>query len=134
MVKEAKIQAKPEHPVLRAPKTFGQKSADLLTKIVGSWGFIIMLVIMMIIWILLNGYYLIKQTGNSFDPFPFILLNLALSCLAVIQAPIILMSQNRQEQKDRLRSEYDYAVNRKAEKEIQEIRKQLDRIEGKVRR
>ena len=69
---------------------------------------------------------------NQWDPYPFILLNLVLSCLAAIQAPIILMSQNRQSQKDRLRAEYDYAVNRKAVRQNQELKKQLDRIERKL--
>lgn len=67
--------------------------------------------------------------GKTWDPYPFILLNLVLSCLAAVQAPIILMSQNRESQKDRIRAQYDYAVNKKAEKEIQEIKNQLDRIE-----
>ena len=77
-----------------------------------------------------NVYFFIQYSlGKPWDPYPFILLNLVLSCLAAIQAPVILMSQNRTSQKDRLRAQYDYAVNRKAEKEIQEVKKQLDRIE-----
>ena len=82
----------------------------------------------------LNTYYWFQyMQGDPFDPFPFILLNLILSCLAAIQAPIILMSQNRQGQKDRLKAEYDYQVNRKAEKEIRELKTQLDRIERKLK-
>ena len=82
-----------------------------------------------------NGYFLLQFfRGNLTDPYPFILLNLALSCLAAIQAPIILMSQNRENQRDRLRVQYDYAVNRKAEKEIQELKTQLNRIEKKFSR
>jgi uncharacterized membrane protein len=69
---------------------------------------------------------------ETWDPYPFILLNLVLSCLAAIQAPVILMSQNRQSQKDRLKADYDYRVNRKAEKEIEEIQTQLNRIEKKL--
>ena len=77
-----------------------------------------------------NGYFVLKYLQEGiFDPYPFILLNLALSCLAAIQAPIILMSQNRENQRDRLMGQYDYAVNRKAEKEIQEVKTQLNRIE-----
>ena len=67
---------------------------------------------------------------NTWDPYPFILLNLMLSCLAAIQAPVILMSQNRQSQKDRNRAEYDYSVNKKSEKEIRELKTQLTRIEA----
>ena len=115
------------HP-LKLPKTFGQKSADQLTKGAGSWTFILSFIALLILWILANVYAWI----NAWDPYPFILLNLALSCLAALQAPIILMSQNRSSQRDRQRSEYDYAVNRKAEREIQEIRKIVNRIDRKV--
>ncbi len=111
------------HPIFRMPKTFGQKAADFITKWAGSWIFIISFFIFLAIWISLNVYFLVEyKSGNPWDPYPFILLNLALSCLAAIQAPIILMSQNRQTQRDRMKSEYDYAVNRKAEKEIREIK------------
>jgi len=83
---------------------------------------------------IINAYFLIEyKSGNPFDPYPFILLNLVLSCLAAIQAPIILMSQNRESQRDRIRAEYDYKVNRKAEKEVEEIKKQLNRIEKKLK-
>jgi len=109
------------------PMTFGQKAADKLTKYAGSWGFILSFIAFLILWIFINIYGWI----NSWDPYPFILLNLCLSCIAALQAPIILMSQNRQAQKDRQRSEYDYAVNRRAEREIQEIKTQLNRIENR---
>ena len=112
------------HPNI-LPRTFGQKAADNLTRIAGSWGFIISFLVFLILWMMVNVYAWI----NTWDPYPFILLNLVLSCLAAIQAPIILMSQNREAQKDRQRAEYDYAVNRKAEREITEIKKQLNRIE-----
>jgi uncharacterized membrane protein len=121
------------HPVLNQKLTFGQKASDTLTSWMGSWVFIVIFIIVLITWIWLNGYYLLKVlNGIPFDPFPFILLNLALSCLAAIQAPIILMSQNREAQKDRIRSEYDYAVNRKVAREIDEVQKQLDRIERHI--
>lgn len=107
--------------------TLGQKAADNLTKYAGSWTFIISFMIFLLLWIAVNLYAWI----NTWDPYPFILLNLVLSCLAAIQAPIILMSQNRAAQKDRQRAEYDYAVNRKAEKEIQDIKTQLTRIENR---
>lgn len=119
-----------KHPVLSSNWSLGQKSADRLTSTMGSWGFIIFFMVFLIIWMLLNVYAWISH----WDPYPFILLNLVLSCLAAIQAPIILMSQNRENQKDRLRAQYDYEVNKKAEKEIQEIKSQLDRIERKMKR
>jgi uncharacterized membrane protein len=118
------------HPVSKTKWTLGQRASDKLTEIMGSWGFILGFVIVLIIWMWLNAYYLI---AGPFDPYPFILLNLVLSCLAAIQAPIILMSQNREAQKDRLRAEYDYKVNRKAEREIEEIQKQLNKIERKLK-
>ena len=110
------------------PRTFGQKSADSLTKWAGSWTFILLFMVILIIWVLINSYFLIQyETGKPWDPYPFILLNLFLSCIAAIQAPIILMSQNRQVEKDRIKAEYDYKVNRKAEKEIREIKSLLMR-------
>jgi len=83
-----------------------------------------------------NGYFFLKfiNNGTFIDEYPFILLNLILSCLAAIQAPIILMSQNRSAERDRLRAEYDYQINRKSEKEIREIQTQLDRIERKMKK
>jgi len=82
---------------------------------------------------LINVHFLVVyENGNPFDPYPFILLNLVLSCLAAIQAPIILMSQNRAAQRDRLTAAYDYAVNRKAEREIQEIKKSIESINRKI--
>ena len=105
--------------------TAGEKAADGLTSGMGSWTFIIIFLAFIGLWILANVYAWV----NQWDPFPFILLNLALSCLAAIQAPIILMAQNRQSQKDRQHAKYDYAVNRRAEREIKEIKIQLSRIE-----
>ena len=115
------------HPVLVHKWTAGQKAADRLTLLMGSWAFIATFFIFLSLWIMVN----IAAWVESWDPYPFILLNLILSCLAAIQAPIILMSQNRENQKDRLRSQYDYEVNRKAEREIEDIKRQLDRIERK---
>ena len=118
------------HPTAKHKWSIGQRAADKLTTGMGSWSFIIIFLLVLTAWIAINGYFLTTyMQGKPFDPFPFILLNLVLSCLAAIQAPIILMSQNRESQKDRLRAEYDYQVNRKAEKEIQEIKIQLNRIE-----
>ncbi len=110
--------------------TLGQRAADKLTKCVGSWTFIISFFILIILWMTVNTSWVIF--GKSWDKYPFILLNLVLSCLAAIQAPVILMSQNRASEKDRQRAEYDYKVNRKAERENIVILRQLDRIEKKL--
>lgn len=102
--------------------TFGQRAADQIAKFGGSWTFIISFFLVLTIWISFNVYAL---HNKGFDPYPFILLNLILSCLASIQAPIIMMSQNRQEEKDRARAEWDLKINEKAEAEIREISKKL---------
>ena len=115
------------HPTFKLPKTLGQKAADWLTEWAGSWYFITLFLALLVLWMVVNTSWILF--GKTWDPYPFILLNLALSCLAAIQAPIILMSQNRESQKDRVKAQYDYAVNRKAEKEIQEMKKQLNRVE-----
>jgi uncharacterized membrane protein len=104
--------------------SLGDRLSDRLATVGGSWKFIGGFVAVMAAWIGLNTTLLLIR--KPFDPFPFILLNLALSCLAAIQAPVILMSQNRQEAKDRLRSEYDYRVNLKAELEIRHLHQKLD--------
>lgn len=105
--------------------TLGQKIADRIAEFGGSWTFIISFFLFILIWISVNSWMIQK---NSFDPFPFILLNLLLSCLAAIQAPIIMMSQNRQEQKDRQRSEHDYKINLKAEIEIKLLNEKIDHL------
>jgi len=110
-------------------RTFGQKASDTLTKWGGSWAFILIFFFVIILWIGANIYGWI----NQWDPYPFILLNLALSLLAAIQAPIILMSQNRQMEKDRARAEYDYSVNRRAEREIRELKKIVLKLHKKRR-
>ena len=116
-----------EHPVMRLPRNLGQKAADLLTKWAGSWTFILSFLIFLVLWIILNTFWIIF--GKTWDPRPFILLNLVLSMIAAIQAPVILMSQNRRSEKDRTQIQYDYNVNKKAEKEIRQIKIQLNRIE-----
>lgn len=118
-----------KHIFPRHKRTFGEEASDALTKFAGSWTFIFVFLIFLVLWIGVNIYGWI----NRWDPFPFILLNLILSCIAAIQAPIILMSQYREEQKTKIRLEYDYGVNRKAEREIQQIQKQLNRIERRMR-
>lgn len=119
-----------KHPGLSKKWTTSEKAADNLTKKMGSWGFLLLFVIFLALWISANVLAFIER----WDPYPFSLLNLFLSCIAAMQAPIILMSQNRQSQKDRIRMEYDYSVNRKAEREIEIIKKQLDRIEAMIKK
>jgi uncharacterized membrane protein len=111
-------------------QSFGEKASDAISKWAGSWTFILSFIAFLVIWMILNAYAIV----NAWDPYPFILLNLVLSSLAAFQAPIILMSQNRAAKKDRQRMEYDYAVNRKAEKGIESIQKKLNTIERKLAR
>lgn len=103
--------------------TRGQKISDLVAKFGGSWAFIIFFGIVLTLWILFNSLAL---AGHQFDPYPFILMNLILSCIAALQAPIIMMSQNRQEEKDRVRGENDYLINLKAELEIRSLHQKMD--------
>ncbi len=105
--------------------TLGERLAPGLAKFGGSWAFIGSFMAMMVIWMGINSFFLIEK---AFDPFPFILPNLALSCLAALQAPVIMMSQNRQEAKDRLRSELDYEINLKAEIEIRKLHERMDHL------
>ena len=104
--------------------TFGDKVADKLTEIAGSWKFIIFFSLFLIAWIVLNGVIL----THAVDPFPFILLNLVLSCVAALQAPIIMMSQNRQAKKDSLRNKNDYKTDLKTELIIEELHDKIDEI------
>jgi len=120
-----------DRPYKIQSKTFGGKATDSLARWVGSWHYIVILTAFLVLWIIINTSFFLFD--KSWDSYPFILLNLVLAAIAAIEVPIILMSQNRQEKHDSAREEYDYAVNRKAEKEIREIRKQLNRIEEKLR-
>ncbi len=97
--------------------TLGQKAADTIAKFAGSWAFIFSFTAILILWMIVN----VLLAANAFDPYPFILLNLVLSCVAAIQAPLIMMSQNRQEEKDRRRAENDYKVNLKTEIMIEDL-------------
>jgi len=103
--------------------TFGQKLADKVASFGGSWTFIISFGVFIFVWIGINVYWL---ANKSFDPYPFILLNLILSCIASLQAPVIMMSQNRQEEKDRERAKKDYMINLKAELEIRTLHEKID--------
>ncbi|MFM9007730.1 MAG: DUF1003 domain-containing protein [Bacteroidota bacterium] len=108
-----------------AELTTGQRLADRIATFGGSWTFIVFFFSFLFLWMLVNSWFLASQ---PFDPYPFILLNLMLSCLAAIQAPIIMMSQNRQEQKDRQRAEHDYKINLKAELEIKLLSEKIDHL------
>ena len=107
------------------PLSRGQKMADHVATFGGSWTFIISFGFFLFVWILLNTAFLLNK---GFDPYPFILLNLILSCIAALQAPIIMMSQNRQEEKDRERSKLDYMINLKSELEIRTLHEKLDHL------
>ena len=114
--------------VIEEKSTFGERIADSVAQFGGSWTFIILFGIVLVIYSGIN----IALGGKAWDPYPFILLNLFLSMLAAIQAPVIMMSQNRQDMKDRLRSELDYDVNRRAESEIQGLAHKLNLLTDKI--
>lgn len=112
------------HPVIqhqRKGRTFAEYSADLMTEFMGSWTFILVFLFFLGLWAALN----VVAWVNHWDPYPFILLNLVLSMVSALQAPIIMMSQNRQSDRDRINANYDYAVNRKTEREMQQVMKEL---------
>lgn len=112
------------HPP-RETLTRGQRLSDRIARFGGSWGFIGSFMLVLVIWIVYN----VNVAANrAFDPYPFILMNLVLSCIAAIQAPVIMMSQNRQEAKDRLRARNDYQVNLKAELEIRQLHEKIDHL------
>jgi uncharacterized membrane protein len=124
-IRDNSILSENIHNEIESDLTFGQQLADKVAAFGGSWVFIITFFSFILIWITINIWLL---STKAFDPFPFILLNLILSCLAAIQAPIIMMSQNRQDQKDRLRGEHDYKINLKAELEIQLLSEKIDHL------
>lgn len=113
-----KTNHKTKHP------GFGERLSDGIASFGGSWTFIIAFIVFILFWVTLNVTMLL----GHFDPYPFILLNLILSCVAALQAPIIMMSQNRLENRDRIRAENDYKVNLKAEKEIEELHSKFDQL------
>ncbi|MDR0195578.1 MAG: DUF1003 domain-containing protein [Myroides sp.] len=124
-IKNNSILSENIQDVMESKLTIGQKIADKVAAFGGSWTFIITFFTFLIIWMAINIWVF---TAKPFDPYPFILLNLILSCLAAIQAPIIMMSQNRQEQKDRQRNEHDYKINLKAELEIKLLSEKIDHL------
>jgi uncharacterized membrane protein len=107
--------------------TLGQRVADKIASFGGSWPFIFLFLGLLVMWMIFNTFVLMQR---AFDPYPYILLNLLLSCLAALQAPVIMMSQNRQAEKDRLRATHDYEVNIKAELEILQLQEQITELRG----
>jgi uncharacterized membrane protein len=105
--------------------TFGERLSDRIAEFGGSWKFLITFFSILVVWVIINGVLLMTR---AWDPYPFILLNLILSCLAAVQAPIIMMSQNRAEARDRLRAENDYKINLKAELEIRHLHEKIDHL------
>ena len=118
----SQISVKPENA--REKYTLGQRAADIIAKFAGSWAFIFSFTGVLVLWMIVNVVLALK----AFDPYPFILLNLVLSCVAAIQAPLIMMSQNRQEEKDRRRAENDYKVNLKTEIMIEDLYDKVNAI------
>lgn len=120
-----------QHPITTHHQnlTFGQRASDRMSSFMGSWTFLFSFAGVLLLWICVNIY----AYWMRWDPYPFILLNLVLSCLASVQAPIIMMSENRQAQRDRMAAQYDHAVNRKAEREIQDMQKDLEEIKELIR-
>lgn len=120
LLADSRISANPD----KEKYTFGQRAADKIAKFAGSWAFIFSFTALLILWMVGN----VILAKHAFDPYPFILLNLVLSCVAALQAPLIMMSQNRQEEKDRRRAENDYKVNLKTEIMIEDIHGKMNRI------
>lgn len=112
--------------------TLGQRAADAVARFGGSWTFIMLFTLVLVAWVLLNSYFLLRGGGKPFDPFPYILLNLFLSMLASIQAPVILMSQNRQGEIDRRNAANDYEINLKAELEIMALHEKMDEFKQQL--
>lgn len=125
LLADSKISVRPEGE--KEKYTLGQRAADSIAKFAGSWAFIFSFCGILILWMVVN----VLLAARAFDPYPFILLNLVLSCVAAIQAPLIMMSQNRQEEKDRRRAENDYKVNLKTEIMIEDLYDKVNAILAK---
>lgn len=125
LLADSKISVNPAKE--REQYTIGQRAADMIARFAGSWAFIFTFTGVLILWMVVN----VLLAARAFDPYPFILLNLVLSCVAAIQAPLIMMSQNRQEEKDRRRAENDYKVNLKTEIMIEDIYDKVNAILAK---
>jgi uncharacterized membrane protein len=120
--------ARNPNEIIERQATFGERIADVVAGFGGSWTFIITFLVLLVVYSIIN----VVLGGRAWDPYPFILLNLILSMLAALQAPVIMMSQNRQDTKDRLRGELDFAVNRRAESEVQALSRKLNAISEKL--
>ena len=118
--------------VVEGSETFGERVADQVARFGGSWRFIGSFGAILVFWVLINTVFLLRRGSEPFDPYPFILLNLFLSMLAALQAPVIMMSQNRQDAKDRIRSELDYQVNLKSEAEIMHLHEKFDDLRREI--
>ena len=125
LLSQSRVSENTERPLQK--DTLGQRAADRIAKFAGSWGFIFTFVAVLLAWMVVN----VLLAAGAFDPYPFILLNLVLSCVAAIQAPLIMMSQNRQEEKDRRRAENDYKVNLKTEIMIEDLYDKVNAILAK---
>jgi len=125
LLADSKISVRPESG--NEKYTLGQRAADTIAKFAGSWAFIFSFTGVLVLWMVVN----VILAAKAFDPYPFILLNLVLSCVAAIQAPLIMMSQNRQEEKDRRRAENDYKVNLKTEILIEDLYDKVNAILAK---
>ena len=125
LLSDSKVSVSPEKE--KEKYTLGQRAADTIAKFAGSWAFIFSFAGVLVLWMVINAILATK----AFDPYPFILLNLVLSCVAAIQAPLIMMSQNRQEEKDRRRAENDYKVNLKTEIMIEDLYDKVNSILAK---
>jgi uncharacterized membrane protein len=125
-LREHEIISRDTEQQYEAQRTAGERIADRVAEFGGSWKFILIFAGVLVGWIILNTLILVR---NQFDPYPYILLNLVLSCLAAVQAPIIMMSQNRQEARDRMHAQHDYEVNLKAELEIRQLHWKLDQLQ-----
>ena len=123
LLADSQISARPENDRI----TLGQRAADAIARFAGSWAFIFSFTGVLVAWMVIN----VILAARAFDPYPFILLNLVLSCVAAIQAPLIMMSQNRQEEKDRRRAENDYKVNLKTEIMIEDLYDKLNAVLAK---
>ena len=125
LLADSKISVSPESE--KEKYTLGQRAADVIAKFAGSWAFIFSFTGVLVLWMIVNTLL----SAKAFDPYPFILLNLVVSCVAAIQAPLIMMSQNRQEEKDRRRAENDYKVNLKTEIMIEDLYDKVNAILAK---
>ena len=126
LLADSKISVSPDKE--KEKYTLGQRAADAIAKFAGSWAFIFSFTAVLVLWMIVNAVL----AARAFDPFPFILLNLVLSCVAAIQAPLIMMSQNRQEEKDRRRAENDYKVNLKTEIMIEDLYDKVNTLLAKT--